>query len=171
MAGVAKLFDGHILNKEKEEIDLNDEKYKGKVFGFYFSAHWCPPCRLFTPKLIDFYKKYAEEKKLEIIFLSSDNDQESFDEYYKEMPWLTLDFNEQDKKDEIENKFEISGIPKLILIDGDTGDVICTDAREQIQNRDKQGENFPWKEKPKDKDEDENKDKDKEDEDKKCTLA
>ena len=40
MAGVAKLFDGHILNKEKEEIDLNDEKYKGKVFGFYFSAHW-----------------------------------------------------------------------------------------------------------------------------------
>lgn len=40
MAGVAKLFDGHILNKEKEEIDLNDDKYKGKIFGFYFSAHW-----------------------------------------------------------------------------------------------------------------------------------
>ncbi len=40
MAGVAKLFDGHILNKSNEEIDLNDEKYKGKVIGLYFSAHW-----------------------------------------------------------------------------------------------------------------------------------
>jgi hypothetical protein len=40
MAGVAKLFDGHILNKSKEEIDLNDHKYKGKVIGLYFSAYW-----------------------------------------------------------------------------------------------------------------------------------
>jgi len=40
MAGVAKLFDGHILNKSNEEIDLNDDKYKGKVIGLYFSAHW-----------------------------------------------------------------------------------------------------------------------------------
>jgi len=40
MAGVAKLFDGHILDKSNKEIDLNDEKYKGKVIGLYFSAHW-----------------------------------------------------------------------------------------------------------------------------------
>jgi hypothetical protein len=40
MAGVAKLFDGHIFNKSKEEIDLNDEKYHGKIIGLYFSAHW-----------------------------------------------------------------------------------------------------------------------------------
>ncbi len=40
MAGAAKLFDGHILNKSKEQVDLNDEKYKGKLIGLYFSAHW-----------------------------------------------------------------------------------------------------------------------------------
>lgn len=40
MAGVAKLFDGHIVNQSNEEINLNDEKYKGKVIGLYFSAHW-----------------------------------------------------------------------------------------------------------------------------------
>ncbi|CAF0769967.1 unnamed protein product [Adineta steineri] len=145
MAGIAKNFDGHILNKSNEEVDLKDEKYKGKIFGLYFSAHWCPPCRGFTPKLIEFYKTHAKDKNFEIIFLSSDSDEKSFDDYYKDMPWLKLDYKEQEKKDELENKLGVNGIPKLILIDGDTGDVICTDAREQIQNHDKQGKNFPWK--------------------------
>ncbi len=40
MAGVEKLFGGHILDKSGEEVDLKDEKYKGKVIGLYFSAHW-----------------------------------------------------------------------------------------------------------------------------------
>ena len=40
MAGLTKLFDGNILNKSNQKVDLNDEKYKGKVIGLYFSAHW-----------------------------------------------------------------------------------------------------------------------------------
>jgi hypothetical protein len=40
MAGIAKLFSGHIINRSNEEVDLNEERYKGKIFGLYFSAHW-----------------------------------------------------------------------------------------------------------------------------------
>ena len=40
MSGIAKFFDGHIINKSNEEVDLNDEKYSGKVIALYFSAHW-----------------------------------------------------------------------------------------------------------------------------------
>ncbi|CAF2639155.1 unnamed protein product [Rotaria sp. Silwood2] len=145
MAGVAKIFDGHILNKSKELVDLNDEKYKGKTIGLYFSAHWCPPCRNFTPLLTEFYKSHAEEKNFEIIFISSDNDEKSFDEYYKDMPWLSLDFKEREKAEELNEKFNITGIPKLILLDGDSGDIVSTDARNQIQSKDTKGENFPWK--------------------------
>ncbi|CAF0995895.1 unnamed protein product [Rotaria sp. Silwood1] len=145
MAGVAKLFDGHILDKSNGSIDLNDEKYKGKVIGLYFSAHWCPPCRGFTPVLVQFYNSHAKDKNFEIIFISSDRDENSFNEYYKEMPWLTLDFKDRKKKEELGKKFNITGIPTLILLDGDSGEIICSDARSQLQFEDKNGEKFPWK--------------------------
>ena len=29
---------------------------RGKIIGIYFSAHWCPPCRRFTPVLARIYQ-------------------------------------------------------------------------------------------------------------------
>jgi len=52
----------------------------------YFSAHWCPPCRKFTPVLSEAYTKLkAERDDFELVFVSSDRDQEGFDEYFGEM--------------------------------------------------------------------------------------
>ncbi len=52
-----------------------------EMYAFYFSAHWCPPCRAFTPKLVEFYNANAGKKtKFEIIFVSSDHDQKSMED-------------------------------------------------------------------------------------------
>lgn len=105
----------------------------------------CPPCRGFTPILIEFYKSYAEEKNLEIIFISSDRNKNAFEDYYKEMPWLTLDYEDRKKKDDLTKQYQITGIPTLILFDGDSGEILCQDARDEIQHKDTKGERFPWK--------------------------
>ena len=60
----------------------------------YFSAHWCPPCRAFTPTLAEFYTKHQQSKNLEIIFVSFDRNEESFKEYVKDMPWLSIEFSD-----------------------------------------------------------------------------
>merc|ERR1712038_1935249 len=53
------------------------------IVCLYFSAHWCPPCRGFTPVLKDFYKE-AKEQGVEIIFVSSDEDSNAMMSYMKE---------------------------------------------------------------------------------------
>lgn len=95
--------------------------------------------------LIEFYKNHGKDKNFEIIFISSDRDERAFNEYYKDMPWLTLRYSERKKKEELGKKFHITGIPMLLLLDGDSGDIICKDARDKIQHKDLRGEFFPWK--------------------------
>jgi nucleoredoxin len=71
------------------------------VIGLYFSAHWCPPCRGFTPKLAEWYTNLTDgplKGKLEIVFISSDRDQAAFEEYFESMPWLALPFELRDAK-------------------------------------------------------------------------
>jgi len=115
---------------------------EGKYVFIYFSAHWCPPCRGFTPVLAEFYKANAASKNFEIIFVSSDRDQKSFDEYYGEMPWLALPFNKRAEKDQVSGNFQVKGIPTLILF-GPDGKMITNQARGNVTS-DKNCSNFPW---------------------------
>ena len=90
-----------------------------KIVGVYFSAHWCPPCRNFTPVLAEFYNKVnASEKVFEVVFVTSDNDEKSFKDYLSTMPWVALPFDSE-LKDELSNKFNVSGIPRLVILNSE----------------------------------------------------
>jgi nucleoredoxin len=144
MNSFIELLDSSILNKKGQPIDVKTY-FNGKVIGLYFSAHWCPPCKAFTPLLVDFYNKYHKEKNLEIIFVSADSNERSFKGYYSEMPWLQLDYDRRDLQDQLSENFDVSGIPKLVLVDGTTGEILNDDARLKIQYEDKEGSEFPWR--------------------------
>jgi nucleoredoxin len=104
-----------------------------KVVGLYFSAHWCPPCRGFTPVLAEAYKGIVGQgKSFQVVFVSSDRDQGAFDGYYGEMPWIALPFAERDLKATLCDKYGVTGIPCLVLLNGATGDLITKDGRGEI---------------------------------------
>ena len=114
-----------------------DAKFNPKdapFFGLYFSAHWCPPCRGFTPKLINFYNVVNKNnKQLEIIFVSSDKNESEFNEYYNSMPWLSIPFKDESIQN-LKETFEIMGIPTFLVFNSD-GKLIDGKARTTVENR------------------------------------
>lgn len=128
---------------QQDDVSIDDIKGPGKVIGLYFSAHWCPPCKAFTPLLAKTYNKVrADGKQLEIIFCSSDRDTASFGEYFGGMPWLAIPHGDT-RKEALSSMFDVNGIPSLVLIDGATGEVINASGRSAV-SADPEGANFPW---------------------------
>ncbi|KAJ9708916.1 hypothetical protein PVL29_000757 [Vitis rotundifolia] len=115
----------------KDGVKIPVSHLAGKNILLYFSAHWCPPCRAFLPKLIEAYQTIkAKDEAFEVIFISSDRDQASFDEFFSGMPWLALPFGDQ-RKTSLGRTFKVGSIPKLIAIEP-TGRTVTTEARNLV---------------------------------------
>merc|ERR1719326_63234 len=104
---MALAFLGEKLLKGGDEVNTATAFEGKKAVALYFSAHWCPPCRGFTPKLAEWYKANLAAKGLEVVFISSDRDEEAFKEYYAEQPWLALPFSARDTKAELSKKYKV----------------------------------------------------------------
>ncbi|KAL5712948.1 protein-disulfide reductase [Ranunculus cassubicifolius] len=97
---------------------------EGRTIGLYFSANWCVPCHNFTPKLKLIYHKIKEmlvhetDKDFEVVFVSSDREQEAYDSYFETMPWLALPFEDPTVKT-LTKYFDVQGIPSLVIIGPD----------------------------------------------------
>eukprot|EP00040_Diaphanoeca_grandis_P038281 m.256176 g.256176 ORF g.256176 m.256176 type:complete len:143 (-) comp34152_c0_seq1:311-739(-) len=134
---------GATLKGKNGDVSTKDALGDCDLVGFYFSAHWCPPCRGFTPVLADTYNKLkASGKKFEIVFISSDQDESAFNSYHGEQPWLALPFADRATKDKLSKEFGVRGIPTFVLLNKD-GSVKTTEGRGVISN-DTSGEKFPW---------------------------
>ena len=51
-----------LLGKDEKVVGADSVLADKKIIAFYFSAHWCPPCRLFTPVLAEFYSVHSKHK-------------------------------------------------------------------------------------------------------------
>eukprot|EP01105_Mastigella_eilhardi_P025641 TRINITY_DN7038_c0_g1_i1.p1 TRINITY_DN7038_c0_g1~~TRINITY_DN7038_c0_g1_i1.p1 ORF type:complete len:475 (-),score=139.69 TRINITY_DN7038_c0_g1_i1:84-1508(-) len=138
-----ELVGNTFVNKAGEQKDF-DAVCKGRVcVGLYFSAHWCGPCRGFTPKLATFYEAHHAAKNFEMIFVSSDNSEEDFKTYLGEMPWCAIPYENRDMARTLGETFEVEGIPTLVLLDAD-GNVVTKDARGNV-SEDPEAIDFPWR--------------------------
>merc|ERR1740129_100852 len=91
MAGWAVEFLGPTLLTKDGEKDTAEVMAGKKAVCIYFSAHWCPPCRGFTPVLAEAYEAQGD-KDVEVVFVSSDGSEDGFNEYYELMPWVAIPF-------------------------------------------------------------------------------
>jgi nucleoredoxin len=120
--GFAAKFNHHLVVldggslKPFDASSLKDVKY----FAFYYSASWCPPCRAFTPKLVDFYKSFKpQHPNFELIFVNHDNSADDMLSYIKTdgMTWPSVRFDDIDSTKA--NQYCGDGIPDLVLVSAD----------------------------------------------------
>lgn len=119
-------LDDDVLLKGTKEISLDDALAGKDIVLLYASAHWCGPCRQFTPQLANWYrsiKAKPEGKKVEIVFLSADHDERSFQQYYATQPWLAVPYD-ADAREGLMGHIRVSGIPRLCILDGNTGRIL-----------------------------------------------
>lgn len=127
------LLENQLLNVKNEMISLTDGLSQKKIIGLYFSGHYCPPCRKFTPILAQVYEEITEERNdFEIIFISSDKEIEKFDEYKKEMPWLALPWEKRDLKAALCEKYGVKFIPTLVFLN-EEGELIEREGRKYVE--------------------------------------
>jgi len=126
--GPLDLIDEPITDVHGQQVSL--DSLEGKYVGIYFSAHWCPPCRLFTPKLVAF--RNAHQDQLEIIFVSSDRSADAQKTYMEEtgMQWPSVPWRGKSAT-ALKNHFQVSSIPTLVILNPD-GKVVSVDGRSDV---------------------------------------
>ena len=98
-----------------------------KLYLVYFGAHWCPPCRRFSPGLVEAYNRMKERTPdaFELVFVSNDHSQDEQLTYARDlaMPWPIVKFNSVGSVDPVE-RWEGPGIPDLVVLTRN-GEALC----------------------------------------------
>lgn len=66
---------------------------------------------------MEVYQELASKGDFEVVFISSDRDEESFGGYLSEMPWLAIPFSDLETRKGLKDLFKVRGIPHLVVID------------------------------------------------------
>ena len=132
------------LNNKDEEVEpetLNNVELIGLMFGGY----WCEETRNFiSEKLTELYtyintpsdSNQIDESnlKFQVIYVNNDQNNEVFDRFRQQMPWVALKFNEQTLCYELRQDYEINTMPKLVILKPD-GTLVTKDGRNDILNQ------------------------------------
>ncbi|MGM0567708.1 MAG: thioredoxin-like domain-containing protein [Elusimicrobiota bacterium] len=119
-SNIKNMFGDNLIDRTGSEF--SPDILGDKTIAIYFSASWCPPCRKFTPILIDAYNTLQEQEvPFEAVLVSADRSESDMMKYMKDyqMPWLAINYSDQATIQALYSKYNVRGIPSLIIIDAD----------------------------------------------------
>lgn len=106
------------VDPEGTSHNFAEQAGKGKYTMVDFWASWCGPCRAAIPHVRELHEKYGD--KLNIIAASVDEDDAAWRKAMdqEKMAWTQLRVPKDNFKD-VTTAYHFSGIPFMVLIDGD----------------------------------------------------
>ncbi|KPI82903.1 tryparedoxin-like protein [Leptomonas seymouri] len=113
----------------------------------YFSAHWCPPCRSFTPLLKEFYETHHERKNFEVVFMSFDKSEKEMLNYFKAAhgDYYCLPFEDAASMKAVwSNSYGFQTIPTLLVFGNNNPRRLVTKCGRDMVAKDPNAEMFPW---------------------------
>jgi len=96
MPSIVEMLGNKVMDRSGELMSANMFTEPGKVVGLYFSSSWCPDTA-FTPFLAKFFSHFRTTDRgqnFEIVYVSADKDKETFDQYFDEMPWHAVPYDD-----------------------------------------------------------------------------
>jgi hypothetical protein len=112
-------------------------KHKQLVALFFAAKFDKTSVEVITPKLVELYNSQSPRArdKLEIVYVSSDTKFADFEEFYGQMPWLSIvEGNEKTviQKTALAQTLSIKNIPALVVLDVATGNLVEYNGLEQL---------------------------------------
>ena len=138
-AAIGQLINSNeLVNKNGSPWGASLKNSGVKVLALYFSAHWCPPCRQFTPMLKSAFEEYKSSNPssniLSVVFISGDRSQDEMFSYMREAhgnwPGVPPGSSLQQS---LNTAFQVRGIPSLIAVDIN-GEILSREGRQEMMS-------------------------------------
>lgn len=120
----------------REGIHPAAQLLQGKqVIGLFFGASWAPQTIKLAKCLEQFYTnlKQQGDDSFEVIYVSHDQHEKRFTDFYKQHPWLAVPFDDRERRHFMEQKLYVTTLPRLVLLDS-TGTLLSYDAKFEVMS-------------------------------------
>jgi thiol-disulfide isomerase/thioredoxin len=125
----AEIPDFNVTSLDSPNLKYSKQGMIGKIYLIDFWATWCGPCVREMGSLHKAYEKF-KDKGFDILSLSLDNSPDVVTKFRNEkwkMPWKNSFIGRSDKN-KLTKKFEVTGIPKPILV-GKDGKILAMNGK------------------------------------------